>query len=479
MSIGDSDFGVQVGIGVLGRVAKMIVAFLGSIYLARELGATGYGLYALFATIANVADNPVTGWARACKKRFTEIDFPSSEAVGSLIFGIAISTIFMLVGSYFLSDHIDLLSAQPWGWVLLTLLFTGTASFRSLLTLLNGTDRFGSSSWIATIRDICRVPAQVVLVTAGLGVAGMILGMALASLLMCPVIGYLIRIRPAIPSEKSVRDIWSFAKSTIPNGFLGTAKGRMDIILLGMLADAAVVGNYEIAMRLTMPAIIISSVASGALDGRVSNLESRNEEFIQDIQNNLAYTSLLAIPMVVGAFTIGETLVTTLYGSDFALAGTFIMMMSIYWFFSSQKKTLRATVMGLDRPDLALYESLATFGTNIILGISLFFVLGPIGVIVATALSELFGYVIDAYFVRRSLPSMTLLPQPIIHQIESALLMGGGVYGLQILLSSNGWVVTLAIVGVGAAIYFLSLMILSEPFRVTVFGIINDTRFSL
>lgn len=79
MSIGDTDFGVQVGIGFVGRVVTLFVSFLGAVLLARILarilGSSGYGAFYLLMAVISFLDNPVTGWANACRKRFTEVDF--------------------------------------------------------------------------------------------------------------------------------------------------------------------------------------------------------------------------------------------------------------------------------------------------------------------------------------------------------------------------------------------------------------------
>ena len=93
MGIGDADFGVQVGIGFLGRLVAAVVAFLGSIVLARALGPSDYGTFYLLLSIVAFLDNPVTGWAEGCRKRLTEVDFPSGEALGSLIAGMRLASV--------------------------------------------------------------------------------------------------------------------------------------------------------------------------------------------------------------------------------------------------------------------------------------------------------------------------------------------------------------------------------------------------
>jgi O-antigen/teichoic acid export membrane protein len=61
VGIGDVDFGVQVGIGLVGRVVAAVVAFVGSIVLARALGPGDYGVFCLLLAVVAFLDNPVTG----------------------------------------------------------------------------------------------------------------------------------------------------------------------------------------------------------------------------------------------------------------------------------------------------------------------------------------------------------------------------------------------------------------------------------
>lgn len=474
LSIGDSDFGLQVGIGFFGKVATVIVAFLGSIFLARVLGPHGYGTFYLILAVVAVLDNPVTGWARACRKRFTEVDFPRDEAIGSVLIGIGLVSTAIFVIAFLSSPLITRYTGNPEGWFLLSLLFIGKASFSSSLQMLNGTGRFGSSSWVVAGRDVLRVLLQASFVVIGLGVAGMIWGMSLASLLLTPVLLYLIGISPSIPSKQSMKEVWTFARSSIPLGVVGTAKGRMDVILLGVLASTSSVGNYEIALKMTMPAIFLASVAGSGLVGRVSDLQSRDEPIASDIRNNLGYASIVAIPLFFGALTIGTPVVVTVYGSQFAEAGSYIAGLALYRLISSQRRILGATINGLDRPELNLRVSTFVFALNVAIGVALFYIVGPIGVVVATVVSAAVGYVLRAYFVRSLLPTVTLVPWPLVHQFASGLLMGVTVFGVRELRPLRGWMAVLTIVGLGVVVYFTALTLFSPPFRKTVRGVAKD-----
>lgn len=473
MSIGESKFGLQVGIGFLGQVATVIVAFIGSIFLARILGPQGYGSFYLFLSVVAILDNPVTGWARACRKRFTEAEFPRDEAIGSLLIGIVAASALVFIIGDIGSPIIEKQMGSPNSWLLLGVLFFAKASFTSFKQILNGTEKFGSTSWITAARDVSRVLFQAILVILGLGVAGMVWGISLASILCLPVIFYMIDISPAAPSKQSIRSIWRFARSSIPLALVGTAKGRMDIILLGVLAGTASVGNYQIAYQMTIPSMFLASVASSGLVGRISERESRQKSITEDIRNNLGYASILAVPIFFGSLTIGTPVVVTLYGQEFTEAGLYIAGLALYRMISSQRRILGSVINGLDRPGWNLRVSSLAFAVNIGLGIWMFYMIGPIGVVIATVISSVLGYVLRAHLVRSILPKLSLVPKSLQHQIASGALMGIVVYSIQKIWRVEG-IYSIVVVVLGATVYFLTLIIISAPLRQTIRGIAKD-----
>lgn len=474
MGIGDTDFGVQVGIGVLGRAATLGVAFLGSILLARVLGPGGYGGFYLLMALVSFLDNPVTGWATACRKRLTEADFPAGAAVGSTLLGIAVAAVAVTVAAFALAPAIASFTGQQDGWLLLSALFVGMSTYLTTLEVLKGTARFGAGDWMMASRDVLRVLAQVGLVLAGYGVAGMVGGMVAANLLLAPVVLYLLGVQPALPTREHLGDVWDFARSSIPNGLVGTAQNRMDVLILGAFVGPAVVGNYEVAMRITFPAMFVAGVASNGLMGRISNRRSRDEEVALDVRNNLAYASLVAAPLFFGAAVLGGPVVVTVFSSQYAGAGAFVAGLALFHLFRSQKAILVSTINGFDRPGANLRISTVVFSLNLVLGVGLLFEIGPIGVVAATVVSEAVGYGWRAWVVRSLTPSVSLVPRPLAEQLASGALMAGVVLAGRRALPLGHWENVLALLALGVLTYFGTLVAVSEQFRGTVRAVAAD-----
>lgn len=474
MSIGDSNFGVQVGIGVVGRVITAVVAFLGSVLLARVLGPSRYGSFYLLVAIVAFLDNPITGWATACRKRLTETDFPSGEAIGTLLIGVGITSLVVGVVFWLAAGPLESLTGNRWGWLLGAALFIGMIAYKTSTETLKATARFGSANWIEAAREVIRVVGQSALVLLGFGVAGMVGGMVVATVVVAPIALLLVGVRPSMPTTSSIRGIWSYARYTIPSGFLGTAQDRMDLLLLGFLVGPGVAGQYEVAIKLTIPAMFVAGVARNGLMGRISNLRSRDQAVTADIENNLAYASIIGIPLAFGALVMAGPVVVTTYSNQYAAAGTFLVGLALFRALRSQKVILLSTLNGLDRPDLNLRVSAGVFVLNLCLGVALLFTMGPIGVVAATVVSELLAYGSRAYYVRSLLPAISLVPRPLLEQLIAGALMACVVWVLRVTLPLSSWFVVIGVVGLGGVTYFVTLLALSASLRRTVRAVARD-----
>jgi hypothetical protein len=105
----------------------------------------------------------------------------------------------------------------------------------------------------------------------------------------------------------------------------------------------------------------------------------------------------------------------------------------------------------------------------------LLFTVGPIGVVIATVVSEVVGYGIRAYSVRTIVP-VTLAPAPLVQQFISGVIMAISVLLLRNALSVDSAGVLLLIVAVGGLTYFGSLLLISEEFRVTMLSVAEDAK---
>jgi O-antigen/teichoic acid export membrane protein len=456
----DTDFGKQVGIGAIGRAVGAAVAFGGSIVIAREIGDANYGVFYLMMTVSAVLDNPITGWTQACRKRFTEADWDDSSAIGAMFLMVVIGSVTVLIVSGALSLTVgEVRGVDP---IVFWILFTGIIFFQTATSLVKGTSQFGSATWVNAVRDIIRVGLQITLVFLLADVLGMVLGIVAANLLLTVLVVWKIG-TPSLPSRSEIMSVWQFARSSIPSQFIGTTMFRMDILLLGGLATSALVGNYQVAKNLTMPALFIGGILGAGMMSQISHLDSTDQAVVPQIRSGISYASIAAIPICAGSLVMGDLVAVTAYSQKFSRAGIFIGALGIYRVFQSQYQTVANAIRGLDRPDLTLRANGIGLVLNIVLGLVGYWLIGPAGIAWATVLSIVcrYAYISQAL---RSLVDMSTITRPLIHQMMSGAIMGATVWmGRQQL--PGGWIWVGALVGLGGVVYFTSLWTLSEDFR--------------
>lgn len=475
MSVGDVDFGLEVSKGVVAKFVMAALGFVGSIIFARELGPAGYGAFYLVLTLVNVLNNPITGWGTACKKRLSEADFPTDEALGSGLFTVLASAAVVLPGMYLFVEYADVFGVQKY-FVPFCVLYICVSLFAVTNRMLSGRANFSSAQWADTLRSGFTLPMQLILVIGlGFGAVGMVYGLAGATILTVPYVLYRIGVRPAFPSRETILSITNYAKFSVLNGFIGTAQSRVDVLLLGaLIASTDAIGYYEVALMMTLPAIFIADVTASGLLGRVSNLVSRGKPVEDDISNALAYAGILATPIFFGALAIPEPLLVTIYGGPFRAAVPFLAGLALFRLLSTQTNPLTSVVAGLDKPDVNMWLSGAVLALNILFGYVLLRAIGPIGVVIATIVSEFLKYIGSAYVVKRNLPGVQLIPRPLLEQLGAGAVMYIVVEQSYHITGVRSWIDLGLLLAFGGVTYFAILFVVSKELRFTVRGILSD-----
>ena len=475
MSAGDAKFGLEISRGVVAKIAMIAIGFIGSIVFARVLGPSGYGAFYVVNALVNVLDNPIVGWAMACKKRISEASFPVSEALGSGLIGAIVFPFVIIPSVYLFQRYIDLYDLSgliiPFG-----ILFVSIGLFATTNRILSARYNFSAANWADTLRSLLTTPLQLVLVSTGMGVAGMVYGLSIATILTVPYVLYKIDVRPTLPSRTTVSSIASYAKYSVPNGFLGSARSRIDILMLGAFLSSAAVGKYQVAVQLTMAGTFIGGVSSSGLMARVSNNWSKDNQaqIKEDVTNSLGFASLLAIPILFGGAAMPNDLLEIVFGSKYSDAGLVLIGLAMYTVVRMQSTQLSSTIRGMNQPDTITKIGVVNFVLNVTVGYILLIKYGIIGVVIATVLSEVISYAISSYIIKQKLPDLALFPSPLRHQLLSGLFMFLVVDYIHSKVNILSWKDLGLLITLGGVLYFIILLTISKSFRNTVRGVLLD-----
>lgn len=465
-------FGLEVSRGFAAKLVLAMVGFAGSIIFARYLGPVAYGAFHVVVAAANILDNPLTGFGAACKKRISESETSNDEVLGAGLFVAFSGGVLIALSVVFVGPYLDLIEING-GYGYIAIILLGVSLFKIVQPMLDGIGEFGTAVILDALRSIFTIPLQIAFVFLGWGVAGMVYGLTVGSLMTVPVSLYVLGVRPSIPKRETLRNLWSFARFSIPSDFVGAAYGRIDILLLGAILGTGAAGQYQIAYQLVLPGAFLAMVMGSGLFAEVSSRVSHGESAEQEVTNNIAFASLLAIPLFFGALAMPEAIIVTVFGSNYKPATTLLIGLGVFQILSTQTGQISAVISGYDRPDLNLKITAATLATNLVFGVVLVYQIGMVGVVIATIIAEATKYVLLNCYARRYV-SYSMFPEPVRHQFLAGVSMFFAVETLHRWWGVQSVIDLLGLVGTGAAVYGVLLVALSDIFRVTARGILLD-----
>ena len=460
-------FGLEVSSGFVARAVMYLIGFVGTIVFARILGPTDFGGYYLLLSLVLIAIRPVDGLAMAAKKRFSESDVSRRELLGSQLLVIAA---FGVVGSLLaviLRGRLVSYSGIEHAALLFGLLLVSISFVESTRTLIEGTGRVSVSNFVDLLGSIVTFPAQLGFVLLGYGAAGMAFGLVTASVVAAVVGLYFLTLSPSVPSRETLGSLWEFGRYSMLTSSVSKVLNRVDILLLGFFLGPAIAGKYEVALKLSLPAMFLTMVASSGLLARVSNFDSKGkrEPIIVDLKNTLSISSVLAIPMFFGAHALRGDIVVTVYGSKYNGASVFFVWLVLYQLVRTQVGPIFSTIDGLDRPDISLGVSVVTLLLNVALGIGFLFEVGPVGIVYATVLAETFQYIVGVVCLKRMIPESILFPRTLLEQAVASVTMFVIVSAATLRMAVHSWLDLLLLVGLGASVYGVVLFAISNEHR--------------
>lgn len=471
---GDMNLGLESLKGFTGKILQALLGFAGTIIFARALGRTDFGGFYFLLSMVFIADRPLRGFGQAIEKRYSEAGAKKAEIVGGAMVLTAVAFAITGVAVFVLRDLLVRETNIEQAPLVFISLFVALSIFFPVQKMLGAEGWISKQTWNDTLRSVLALPLQLVFVFAGFGAAGMGYGLAAATLLVVPVALYFLRVRPAVPSRSTIASLWSYARYSILAALVGKAYDRFDVLLLGALITTGAVGDYEVAYKLTIPATFLASVVGSGLTPKVSNRRSKGQDVSTDVTNAVSYASMLSIPLFFGALAIPKPIIVTAYGPEYAGAGVFLVGLALYQFVYSQTLIYQHALSGLDLPDIRMRVNALTLGLNVVVGVSLLYYVGPIGVVVATVLAESARYSMSMAAVNSRVKGLDVLPRTLFEQAFAGVVMFVVVEAGQRAITLQSWSQLGLLVGIGAVTYGVVLLAISPGLRLTLSSVYQD-----
>ncbi|TYT60377.1 oligosaccharide flippase family protein [Natrialba swarupiae] len=450
------------------------IGFFATIYLTRTLGEEIYGFYAItLALVSWLGLVKGVGFGNAIIKRMSEGEEPDAYlAAGTLI--KTVLTFVVATGILVFQDQVNDYVGQPVAEFVVLLLivsiFTGLVN-----AALKGSHMVHIYAPLSTLREAGRSVAMVALVVVGWELSGMLLGHALGTAVMATIGLWIVRPSFVRPRWQHVVRLFDFAKFSWLGSMRKKTFSEADILILGLFVPAGFAGIYAVAYSLSKFLEIFGSAIQKTLFPEMSKRSAQEEmEMIETLTDDaLTFAGFFLVPGVVGAAILGDRLLLV-YGSGFDIGHWILVILLVGLTIYTYTKQLLNTLNAIDRPDLAFRANGIFIVANVVLNVVLVYSIGWFGAAIATASSAVIGFVLSLYYCRQFI-DVRLPVGEIGRQWIAAVSMGGVVYLARAFGEANlTWVddynfaFVVLLVGLGAAIYFVILILISRRIRTTI-----------
>ena len=399
-------------LSVIADVGPLVSAAALSIVLARVIGPSGNGEFALLITLASftvlvfslglgtgLTYEVSRGWSAA--RAFVE-SYRLALVMGTLGAAVAFGFYLLTDDSIFKSVELPL-AAVALGTV------PALMAVQFASSILLGRDRYEGYMTLALTTS-----AIILVAAAGLAIpfelAGAVAGFAAAGFVTAAVGAVLLRREPAGgPRDGRMRHAARFGLLAWLGNMLQQVNYRFDLLILGAYASAADVGVYSVALTLTgvawvlphgLQMVIFPRTAS--LDAAAGSGELAAEESDAAVARGVRDSVILLVPsgLIVAALLV---LVPLVYGSSFdqTVPLGFILLGGVLAL--GVGKVLASVVAGRGGVRYNLYTSAIVAALTLVLYFTPIPAYHEWGAAAASSISYLASAVISAFFFRRVL----------------------------------------------------------------------------
>ena len=305
-------------ISVIWQITHTFIGFLSTIYFAHSVGASilgGYFLFLAYLSIINLATDG--GFGQAAIKRISEGEEQNEVFTAAIILRSFFTILVIIVLLIFHSYFVDLNNAGIFSWFLLAIIVS--LLFGTISSSMQGCGKIGIQSTGLFINNISRIIIQVIAVFLGFGILGLaggfVVGLIVGSIVQLRFFDLrLASFRWRHLKSLSTFSLWIFL---ISSGMI--VFSTADTIMIGYFLNNANVGVYRVVLQFTSMAAFTNLALRATLYPRVSHWAKINKiDLIEkSLTHAFTYSLILAIPMFMGGFLLGDKLLYFFYGGEF------------------------------------------------------------------------------------------------------------------------------------------------------------------
>ncbi len=411
------------GLAALGMVISKFLSYLYRAVVARMIGPEAYGQLSLALMVLNVVGVIAylgldTGMQKFIAK-YREKNEPSSirgTFLSAFHIGIPValtmSAIMFLSADFVAMNIFESPELAPLIKVLAFVPPFGVVSQISLSTTLGFEKMKYRVLTKQVFQNIVQLLATVGFIYMGYGVVGAAGGWLVGTVLGAFAILYfawkLIGPLKGTTRDYNHHELFNYSFPLLLSGVIGTLLGMADTALIGYFMDDASVGFYNAALPIAALILLPYSAFSGlALPSMSRVVESEELELSSVLKTLTRWTFLVSFPAAVLMILFSEQVLHLLFGREYTVASTALIILSLGYMFSTAVGHLGKVIKAIGRTEIIFRNTVGNLFLNIILNVILIPRYGIVGAAIATAVSTVFVntlLLIETYYFERTHP---------------------------------------------------------------------------
>lgn len=449
----------------LAKLITSLASFIAIVVFSRGLGADPLGVYYPFVALLGILSLPTNfGLSLAVEKRISEGKERSQYLGGGIFMRIILLMIFS-IPIYIYQDPIaNYVGADIAKILLIALWFQVAANFS--MAVLKGELRVGETALIRVLQPLIWLSVGYALLSIGYDVEGIIYSHILGTIAMFLIATWRISIYPSVPQQRHLKSLFEFGKYSFVNSIGGLIYSWMDVLILTAFVSLEIastrgeIGAYENAWRVSLLVTFVSRSIAQVVFPQISEWSAQdNTDKIERVLAKAIVPGLIIVPPAfVGVILFSEEILTYLFGAEFTVAATALVVLVGLRFFQAIDGIYGRVLDAFDRPDLTMIATIVSIITNLLLNVVLIYSLGILGAAIATTVAFTIKTLIDVHYMGKFIEikiSYRILGWSSI----SSMLMGVFLYWIKAITGIRSLIELLIFVCMGAAVYGTCLLL--------------------
>jgi O-antigen/teichoic acid export membrane protein len=406
-----------------GLVLSTVISAVGTIFIARLLGADNMGLY----TIALAAPNLIAtfrdwGVTTAMIKYSAEYNSENNVAkirsvfVSGLAFEILVGLALAFL-SFGLSQFLADFYGRPAivGLIQIASLFILTGALVNTATAaFTGMEKMHLNSVMLIVQSLIKTALIIALVIFGLGTLGAVIGFSVA-ILVAGLTGVLLMYTMYQSLPKSVDGKLEFIKTvktmlvyglplSIGAIFTGFLTQFYSFIMAYFVTDNSLIGNYSVAVNFVVLINFFATPVTTMLFPAFSKLDAKKDrETLKNVfQYSVKYAALIVMPVTTLVMALSQPAISTIFADKFVQAPLYLALLAVIYLFSAfGSLSINSLINGQGYTRYNLWLVLLTVAIGFPLSFVLVSQFGIIGLIVATTIVGFPGFFLSLRFIKK------------------------------------------------------------------------------